>query len=179
MAVIETPRLRLRPITMTDAVDLFQVLRDADVVRYLRYQQATNLAAIQQEITDHFGRDISTVFGIELKSSKKLVGFFEFHPNGNSGILTYALAQADWGKGIVPEAGQALVRYGFETLNFQRLEAHYAAINQKSARVMEKLGMIDRGKIQDFRSQTGEIISVKAYDLTKEQWQAEQLSALG
>ena len=170
MRQIKTERLIIRPIQLQDYAELQAILLDPVVVRYTRYRDiktANNFDAIFQ---DHFLNTAYT-FGIETNDDHKLIGFYEFHPEDDTGILTYALAQSAWGKGYVAEVGTAMMTYGFEVLNFDRIEAHYASLNPRSGRVMEKMGMHDLGSIGTFASpHTGEVRQVMAYELTKENW---------
>jgi len=170
MRQITTERLIIRPIKVSDHDELEAILLDPAVVRYTRYRDVktpTNFTAIFES---HFLNTAYT-FGIETKDERKLIGFYEFHPEATTGILTYALAQSAWGKGYVAEVGSAMMAYGFNVLNFERIEAHYASLNPRSGKVMQKMGMRDLGSIGTFPSpHTGEVRQVMAYELTKDEW---------
>ena len=49
--------------------------------------------------------------------------------------------QAYWGRGLIPEAGRALMRHVFATTSVQRIYAPVFAPNVKSRRAAEKIGM--------------------------------------
>jgi RimJ/RimL family protein N-acetyltransferase len=53
----------------------------------------------------------------------------------------WRLAHHAWGRGYATEAARAAVRFAFETLGLAELVSYTAAINARSRRVMEKLGM--------------------------------------
>lgn len=55
--------------------------------------------------------------------------------------IGWRLPVASWGQGYATEAAQALLRYGFEVLAWPEVVAFTAAINERSRRVMERLGM--------------------------------------
>ena len=59
----------------------------------------------------------------------------------NHAEIGYWLGKPYWGKGYATEAGQALLGYGFETLNLYRIHASHFVGNPASGRVMQKLGM--------------------------------------
>ena len=170
MRQITTERLIIRPLHTVDHDELEAILLDPAVVRYTRYRDVktpTNFTAIFES---HFLNTAYT-FGIETKDEHKLIGFYEFHPEDATGILTYALAQSAWGKGYVAEVGSAMMAYGFNVLNFERIEAHYASTNPRSGKVMQKMGMRDLGSMGTFPSpHTGEIRQVMAYELKKADW---------
>ncbi|WP_353989699.1 GNAT family N-acetyltransferase [Pediococcus argentinicus] len=169
MPNFETERTILRPVNVKDAADLKELFDSPDVTAYLRYDAYAGLAEAEQAINDHFS-DEKYVFGIEEKKSGKLIGFFEFHPEDKGAILTYALNQSYWGQGLMPEVGEVMVDYGFNQLGFDEFFAHYLrGLNDKSGRVMEKLGMHDDGEIQHV-SQYGKEFSLGQYSLTKDEY---------
>ena len=53
----------------------------------------------------------------------------------------WRVSRAFWGLGYAPEAAAASIRFGFETLKLPQIVANTAPANEKSRRVMEKLGM--------------------------------------
>ncbi|MDN6252307.1 MAG: GNAT family N-acetyltransferase [Lactiplantibacillus plantarum] len=175
MTQFETERLILRPMTAADHDALADMIFDPQVVAYLRSRRVLSPAAFEQLFTTHFLADTTTVFGIERRRDHQLIGFYEFHGSGATGELTYALSPAAWGHGYVAEAGNCLMHYGFETLNYETIEAHYASANPNSGRVMAKMGMQAAGELHTFTSDKGEVIHVMRYLLTKATWR--QLSA--
>ena len=54
--------------------------------------------------------------------------------------LGYVLAKAHWGKGLMPEGAEAVIRHCFSVLGFDFLTLEYFLWNRQSARVCEKLG---------------------------------------
>ncbi|VDG20084.1 acetyltransferase (putative) [Lactobacillus plantarum JDM1] [Lactiplantibacillus mudanjiangensis] len=169
-----TERLVLRPFNATDHDALQAMLLDPQVVAYLRYRTLTTPAAFDDSFQTHFLADTDTTFALENRQTHELVGFYEFHEDGTTGILTYALAPAAWGHGYVAESGLALMQYGFETLGFDELQAHYADANPNSGRVMAKMGMHDMGVLKAKTLPDGQTIHVMAYNLMKPDWQDAQ-----
>lgn len=53
----------------------------------------------------------------------------------------WRIARAFWGLGYAPEAANAAIRFGFETLQLPEIVANTVPNNQKSRRVMEKVAM--------------------------------------
>ena len=51
------------------------------------------------------------------------------------------MAKEHWNKGFATEAARAVVRWGFDELDLDKIYAHADAGNQRSWNVMEKLGM--------------------------------------
>ena len=170
MVQFATERLVMRPLTRADHDALATIILDPQVVAYLRYRAVQTMAAFDDVFTTHFLADSATVFGIERRRDHQLIGFYEFHGTGATGELTYALRPDAWGHGYVAEAGNRLMRYGFETLNYATIEAHYASANPNSGRVMAKMGMQAAGELHTFTSDKGEVIHVMRYVLAKQTW---------
>lgn len=68
-----------------------------------------------------------------------------------SAIIGYSVAAAREGRGYATEAAGAVVRYAFDTLNLHRLETSYQPQNERSGRVLRKLGFVVEGYAQDYR----------------------------
>jgi ribosomal-protein-alanine N-acetyltransferase len=78
-------------------------------------------------------------WGIVLKDSGAFVGTCSvdvgYAPEHARAELGYVLAREHWGKGLMPEAVRAVIRFGFERMELNRVEARCIAENQASARV--------------------------------------------
>lgn len=61
----------------------------------------------------------------------------------------WRLARAHWGRGFAAEAATASIAYGFETLALREIVAFTAVSNERSRRLMERLGM-SRNPADDF-----------------------------
>ncbi|HEX4208330.1 MAG TPA: GNAT family N-acetyltransferase [Ktedonobacteraceae bacterium] len=55
--------------------------------------------------------------------------------------LFYGLSRAYWGQGLITEASETLVQYGFHTLKLHRITGCTARLNFRSQGVMKRVGM--------------------------------------
>jgi RimJ/RimL family protein N-acetyltransferase len=62
--------------------------------------------------------------------------------------LGYWIGVPHWGKGYATEAARAMLVFGFETLNLNRITAHHFARNRASGRILEKIGMKPEGLLR-------------------------------
>jgi RimJ/RimL family protein N-acetyltransferase len=53
----------------------------------------------------------------------------------------WRLAREHWGHGYAGEAAAACLRFGFQTLSLKQIVSFTAALNRRSTRVMERIGM--------------------------------------
>lgn len=64
--------------------------------------------------------------------------------------LGYGLARTYEGKGLMTEALRTAIRYVFDDLNFHRIQANYVPRNERSGRLLRRLGFMVEGYARDF-----------------------------
>ncbi len=69
-----------------------------------------------------------------------------------------------------PEAVRAMIRFGFEMMNLNRVEARCIAENIASARVMEKAGMTFEGILREHMFVKGKYQDLKMYSILRKEW---------
>lgn len=149
--VLETERLVLRHWTFDDASEMFEICRDADVMRYVgtgkpykTVEEAEKFLhwAVAYQKENGFCR-----WAAVEKLSGKIVGSCGFaYPHGTPEIeLGYLFDRAVWGKGFATEAARACLDYGFGKLGFREIIAITDLENTASQRVLEKIGFAQRG----------------------------------
>lgn len=84
------------------------------------------------------------VFGITLKESNEFIGEISLHLDNNNNLaqLGYWLGEPFWNKGIATEAAQAVLKFGFEKLNLNKIYATCHVENKASEKVLLNNGMI-------------------------------------
>jgi RimJ/RimL family protein N-acetyltransferase len=151
MPEIETARLRLRLFTLGDAEAYYQALMcDPDVRRYLPGRQPLpreRAEPIMGRFRDHWDQHGFGGWAVIHKADDRLIGQcgLQYVPGAPDVEVFYGLAKAYWRQGFAPEAAHAALRYGFETLNFDRIVAVFVPDNRASERVMIKIGMTYQG----------------------------------
>ena len=144
--MIETARLRLRPLVASDLDELHRLFTEPGVRKYLwddevisRERTASvverSIAALE---TDGYG-----LWVVCLKGAIPLVGFcgfWHFHDPPQLELLC-GFGEGHWHKGLATEAAIAMIRHGLDVLRFDRIESSTDAANEASVRVMERAGM--------------------------------------
>ncbi len=143
---IETGRLRLRPFTLDDVDDLHRLWTEPGVRQYLWDDQVIPRERVESIVESSLASFEAHGFGlwaVQPEAEQLLIGFcgFWFFHEPPKLELLYGIAPAYWNRGLATEAAKAMIKYGFETLSFERIEASTNAPNQASSRVMEKAGM--------------------------------------
>ncbi|MCC5888169.1 MAG: GNAT family N-acetyltransferase [Gammaproteobacteria bacterium] len=162
MYELDTERLRLTPFTMDHLDALHALWTDPDVRRYLwdgevisRERAAEVIADSERNFAQRgfgfyamlLGSDDSTDVAVRENEVVGFCGYRVFEDSGEPELL-YGILPRYWGKGLVTEAGHAVIRDGFERNGFSRIIAATDTPNQSSVKVMQRLGMVflKRGK---------------------------------
>jgi ribosomal-protein-alanine N-acetyltransferase len=173
-----TPRLRLRRLREADRDAIFDIFSDAETLRFYDIDPLDQKKDAQDLIgffLDRERRGTGLRWGICLAEDlERLVGTCGFNRYERSesrrGVVGYDLARAHWGHGYVPEAMEAVVRYGFRSLGLNRIEAYLEPENQASIRVMEKLGFTREGLLRQFAYYRGALRDQYCYSLLEREW---------
>ncbi len=64
--------------------------------------------------------------------------------------LGYSLDHRFEGRGLMSEALKAATRYTFETLRLHRIMANYVPVNERSGRLLRRLGFVVEGYAHDY-----------------------------
>ena len=147
--VIETERLILRPFKQSDLRDFNEYASVPGVGEMAGWKHHETIEKTQ-EILDMFIKDDKT-FAIVFKQNNKVIGSLGVEKYGLEEKLTefesyygreigYVLSKDYWGKGIMPEAVGAVIKYLFNDLNLDFLTCGYYDFNNQSKRVQEKCG---------------------------------------
>lgn len=147
--VIETERLVLRPFKQTDLDDFYEYASVEGVGEMAGWKHHSSIAVSQRIMNSFIEKD--KVFAICLKENNKVIGTLGVEKYGLEDSLTefenyygrelgYVLSKAYWGKGIMPEAVNAVEDYLFNELDYDFLLCGYYNFNKQSKRVQEKCG---------------------------------------
>lgn len=144
--MIETERLIMRPIVEDDFDTLCKLRSDEDVLRHIGGTEFGKREKIAERFRFYIEHHKEYGFGtnlVILKETNEVIGWAGLqHLDGGSEIeVGYGFDKPFWGKGYATEVAKALLHYGFENLNLNKIVAIAIPENTGSWRVMEKLGM--------------------------------------
>ena len=154
LPTLTTARLILRELRIEDALDLFTMRSDPEVMRFvhrLRAESIDDAIAFITRAQDGQFANITAQWAITLKKDEAgsgtgtcigVIGPWRIEPEHHRGELGYTLAREHWGQGLMSEAVAAVADYSFGVLGFHSLEAWTDSRNAASIRVLEKNGFI-------------------------------------
>ena len=150
--VVETERLVLRHPTGRDAPAIYDgYARDPDVVRYLTWRPHRSIAdtfAYLDVLRSGWDAGTDRTWALTMRGEDQVIGMIGLRPRGSKADIGYVLARPHWGRGLMTEAGRAIVDLAFADPAVYRVWAVCDADNAASARVMEKLGMTLEGTLR-------------------------------
>lgn len=151
---LETKRLVLREMQPDDAEALFRVLSDAEVMRYYDGLPFTTMEQSYQSIARHhrrFEQEEGIRWGITLKGENIVIGNcgFAWDMQHRSATLVYVLSRSYWRLGIMTEALQAVLEFGFDTMHMHRIEANVVVNNIASVRSLQKFAFQEEGVLRE------------------------------
>ena len=175
---VETDRLYLRQRTSADAEDIFAYARLpevsvpagfpavetlADELYYIEHIYPSNLAK----------ENIPSGYGITLKGTDKVIGSIDFpHRHGDKTLeIGYLLHPDYWGQGIVPEAGRAMLKVGFELLGLDKIILICYDYNKQSQAVARKLGFTLETVSEEIQDPAGRTSRDETWGLLREEWE--------
>lgn len=169
---LETERLKLRPVTLGDATDMYEYGSDEETSTYV-FPMHQSIKDTRESIANYFMSAPLGKYGLELKETGKFIGAIDLRVVEQHHIaeIGYSLNKAFWGQGYVPEASNALLRLGFEKLQLMRIFAIHDIDNFRSGRVMEKIGMKVEGNIPNARMCKGKVVTDIMRGITLDEWQ--------
>jgi ribosomal-protein-alanine N-acetyltransferase len=173
---LDGERLYLRPRTLDDDAALFAYASDPEVIRFLPWEPAPSVTAVQPFLAETVGRRRKAEamdFAIVLRDTDEVVGqtdLMELKSVRGQAELGYIIARPFWGRGLMTEAAAMTVEYGFGPLRLGRIVAYADRENLASQRVMQKLGM--RHTASEVRAVKGEQRPYVRYEITRAEWDA-------
>jgi RimJ/RimL family protein N-acetyltransferase len=174
-AVIETPRLTLRPVTEADAEALHACFGDPEVMRYWDMAPRRDVAHTREWIAGSVSADPRwhAAWSLVLAGDDRPAGFVNYHhraPRDRRLEIGYMLARAYWGQGLMSEAVRAFVSHCFEALDTHRVEALVEPDNAASIRLVERLGFRREGLLRDRLLVQGTYRSVHMFAVLEDEW---------
>ena len=151
---IETPRLIIRPWKDSDLPEFAKMNQDPEVMEFFPSmltlkESASRVEFFKQQLEIHgFG-----LWAVEIKKTREFIGFVglsipsfeaDFMPAVEIG---WRLSKKYWNQGYATEAARFVLHEAFEKFNLKEVVSFTALPNQKSMRIMEKIGMTEIRKM--------------------------------
>jgi ribosomal-protein-alanine N-acetyltransferase len=168
---LRTERLLLRKFTLDDAADMFEIASDPEVARLVPWDMARSINDTRQSLqsmVDSYRAGRVMPWAVVLVNTGKLIGscgYYWWMVNHDRAEMGYVLARPYWNQGLMTEAGQAVIRFGFRVMGLHRVEARCLLDNSASEKVLLKLGMTFEGIQREALYAAGKYHTLKVFAL--------------
>lgn len=165
--VLKTERLTLRQLISSDEEEIFALRSDEDVNKYLERQPGKSLEdarGFSRTIHENIQGNDSFYWAIALNSSDKLMGticLFGISEDHSKAEIGYELLPTFQGQGIMKEAAKRVIRFAFQDISLNTIEAYTHCENERSIRLLEQL---------NFRMDSAADKNFRIYKLTHHTW---------
>lgn len=187
--ILHTERLILQPTTLADVDALWPHMSNPDISRHMSWEphatkEETLAFVTSVEKARSEGR--SYTWTLRSKTDHELCGIFSIigilrrHRSliYDRGELAYWCAPAWQSKGIMTEAGRAVIQHAFGPLGLNRLLVGHHFGNPASQRLIERLGFSVIGTEHQAFEKHGRWIDIIMYELLKSGWQKPQPNSI-
>lgn len=178
--IISTERLILRRPLMEDAADLFEMRSDPQVMQYIPRPLAKTLADVHELLAmiDGFVEKNERInWAIQWRETGKvlgMIGYVNIKPEHSRAEVGYALVRAWQRKGVMQEALEAVIDFGFDVMNLHSIEAIIDEENVASGALLEKAGFRQEARfVEDFFCKEAYRNSIH-YGMLRSEWESDQ-----
>ena len=180
---IETERLRIRRFEDRDVADILEYSSNADfwLARNLDWPVSTE--GVKKYWEAQKDVDPSTYppwfsLVVELKSERRVIGHvgigFTKAEGHRQGMIGWLLGRKYQRQGLATEAVRALVTTAFDQLQLHRIFARTGRDNERSWRLMERLGMRREAHFRESHEVRGEWRDEFIYAILADEWKTKQ-----
>jgi [ribosomal protein S5]-alanine N-acetyltransferase len=169
---ITTERLLLGSIQKEDAPELLLLRSSEKVMQYID-KERTETIEETEVLINRINEDVINNEGITWKISVKenpekligTIGFWRIIKPHYRAEVGYMLHPVFWGKGLMKEALQAVIDFGFTAINLHSIEAHINPGNAASAGLLEKLNFVREAYFKEDYFFRGKFLDSAVYSL--------------
>lgn len=158
--IIETDRLILRPLKLSDAEALFEMDKNPTVHKYLWQtptKEVDETIKIIQNVKSQYERNNIGRFATIIKETNEFIGwtgikYIDDHvENGNTNFYDYGyrLNEKFWNRGFATEASLAWLNHAFYKMKIDEINAYTHSENGASNHILQKIGMKDMENYPD------------------------------
>lgn len=174
---LETERFILRKLTPEDAGDLFHYFSNDEVTKYYDLDSFVELKQAEELIhnwNSRYNENLGIRWAITIKKENRVLGTCGFHnwaKEHYKAEIGYELTPEYWRQGVMKEVLREVMRFGFEDLRLNRIEAFIDPDNISSRYLLEKLGFSEEGYLKECYYEKSQFVDAVLFSFLKRQYQ--------
>jgi [ribosomal protein S5]-alanine N-acetyltransferase len=173
---LETHRLNLRRLNPLDVTEILTLRSNPEIMKFIpRPLIKTKEEALEFIAIMDANIDTNTVinWAITTKENDKLIGmigFYRMKPENYRAEVGYILSAEFHGQGVITEALQRVIQFGFEEMGLNSIEAVIDPENFGSEKVLLKNNFIKEGHFKEHTFFEGKFLDSVFYSLLKKNY---------
>lgn len=174
---IESENLILRQFSYDDNKDMLDYWVSDPNIQSMYSEPIYTTEEEVKELLDKYitsySQDSYYRWAIIEKSTQICIGqiaFFLVDSKNHFGEIEYCIGSKFHRKGYASEAVKAIQKYGFEKINFHKIQVCHKENNIASQGVIKKAGFKYEGTLRDYFYMDGKYVSRLYYSLLKSEW---------
>ena len=179
--ILKSDTLTLKKVEEHHLDEIYDIYSNDTIFEYCGIIPKHNKATVKSMI-GHFERDFNKRSRIKWgiftnEDCERVVGImeaFDFNQKVNMATIGYFLAESQWGQGIAAEATRIVVKFLFEDVDVNRIQAEVMPANERSKRVLLKNGFIKEGTLRQASLWSGKgIVDLEIYGRLQREYKIE------
>jgi len=151
---LTTPHLILRPASPADIPFILKLFGRPETNQYSEYENIATFEQARKMYELYLTPSAPTQFRLVAELAEKrepvgTIGLYHYSEANRRAEMGYDLLREYWGRGLMAEAVSEVLRYVFEDLKLNRIEATTDTENAASIRVLERAGFIREGLFRE------------------------------
>jgi len=170
--ILKTQRLLLRQVNTNDAETILSLRSNDEVMKYIprpylkSKEEALELIAMfDDKIENGIGINWGICFLDEPEKLIGIIGHYRLKPEHYRAEVGYMIFPEYNGKGIVSEALQKVIEYGFKGMKLHSIEAILDPENKGSEKVLLKNGFVKEGHFIENEYYEGRFLDSMVYSV--------------
>jgi RimJ/RimL family protein N-acetyltransferase len=134
--------ITLRAVELCDGDALHAIFTEPGVRQYLFDDLLLTRAETQQHVVAAIAHGAWAII-----EDGAVIGLTSLRPTGGDRELMIVVGERHWGGGVAFAAAQAAMQHGFDVLKLPRILAAVDLPNERSHRLMQRLGFVPMGEV--------------------------------
>ena len=176
---LATDRLELCEITRSHLDWYFDHFNTQEIVAGQGFPGPEDMETAKEELDKYivglFEEGQGFRGGIRLKGEAEIIGsagFYSWDKESARAQMGYDLKPAYWGRGIMREAVERMIAFGFEEMGLNRIQALIMSSNSRSIGLVQRVGFTREGVLRDYSVFEGKRMDEHMYSLLRREWEA-------
>ncbi len=152
--ILETDRLLLKEINPEILYNLFTFYSDEEIMAFMGLESETQLELEKLKFEGGYTTHKMSFkkFLVADKASGEVIGHTGFHTwyiHHYRAEMGYAIDERYRNRGLMTEANSAIIKFGFEQMGLNRIEAFAGPKNVPSIKMLRTLGFTEEGRLRE------------------------------